>query len=900
MIGRVPVKCWNESSPARITLREGQADVDNIRMRSTWKKISFLSAVGLICAAAGIAHEQAGRAVTAVQSQSDMPSQAEDGRLPAGRNWPVVGGDWTNSRYSTLTQINMQTVKNLGGAWVSRKFEDGAASRSTPIIKDGLMFVTAGTRVYALNAKTGDNVWSYQTDSRQGPKALDTTGGLVEVLKIGHGLPSPPGVAVGDDVVFAGLTDGHVIALNEKTGEMEWSHQIGDEHPTRGQSVSAAPTYAVGMVIAGLANGDFGLRGKVVALDARTGHELWHFFTVPAPGEMGHDTWPKDSDIWMIGGGGVWQTCTVDPDLGMVYFVAGNAVPQYGGELRPGNNLFTNSVIALDLKTGKLRWYYQVVHHDLWDADIATALVLYDAQVGRRARKALAAIRPDGYLFLIDRETGKPLMPVEERLVPQSTFNKTAATQPFPAGADSLLPDYSTWRDKIPSGFILGSAFTPPSMPPPSADPPNILATGFGVRVAPMSYSPQTGYFYAQGMASLGLRRRSADPYYFGGSGRAPSAGSLGVFGAIDSRTNKIAWKKEVSAAVLGRSGSLTTGGGLMFHGARDGNFQAFDAKTGDLLWEFQTGYGGGGGPPATYEIDGEQYVAIATGPTIWAFELGGTLQPLPAPRISSESDQVFTGPIQDTDQIETSSLFRNSGDLGNRYAVDGYSFNPFRASVKVGARVTWTNNGNTAHTIVAQDGSWTTGKLLPTAIGTVVFDKPGTYTYICKEHPWSYGQIIVVSEDSRNAASREGREGNPNTQTSQRGQSAAQTEGYARDGGLPASQKGNGGFYSVEQAKLGEYQFSKNCSSCHMDDLNGNGQVPPLVGDAFSLRWGGRSVQDLYDKIRTTMPQSNPGSLNQQIYLDIVAFLLQSNNFPAGKEDLTNTAMPKIPIREK
>jgi len=214
MIGRVPVKCWNESSPARITLREGQADVDNIRMRSTWKKISFLSAVGLICAAAGIAHEQAGRAVTAVQSQSDMPSQAEDGRLPAGRNWPVVGGDWTNSRYSTLTQINMQTVKNLGGAWVSRKFEDGAASRSTPIIKDGLMFVTAGTRVYALNAKTGDNVWSYQTDSRQGPKALDTTGGLVEVLKIGHGLPSPPGVAVGDDVVFAGLTDGHVIALS--------------------------------------------------------------------------------------------------------------------------------------------------------------------------------------------------------------------------------------------------------------------------------------------------------------------------------------------------------------------------------------------------------------------------------------------------------------------------------------------------------------------------------------------------------------------------------------------------------------------------------------------------------------------------------------------------------------
>src|ERR1700722_14974411 len=149
-------------------------------MRRTSMKVRSLLAVGLICAAAGIGREQAGHAVAAAQPQSDSPSQGEDGRLPASRNWPVVGGDWTNSRYSTLTQINTQTVKNLGGAWVSTKFEDGAASRSTPVIKDGLMFVTAGSRVYALNPKTGEHVWSYQADSRQGPQALDSTGGLVE------------------------------------------------------------------------------------------------------------------------------------------------------------------------------------------------------------------------------------------------------------------------------------------------------------------------------------------------------------------------------------------------------------------------------------------------------------------------------------------------------------------------------------------------------------------------------------------------------------------------------------------------------------------------------------------------------------------------------------------------
>ena len=185
-------------------------------------------------------------------------------------------------------------------------------------------------------------------------------------------------------------------------------------------------------------------------------------FVVPGPGEAGHETWPHDSDVWKLGGGGVWLVGALDADLGMVYFVTGNAVPQTGGEIRAGDNLFTACILALDIKTGKLRWHYQVVHHDLWDADIAVPPVLYEAQIAGRPRKAVGAMRADGYLFLLDRETGKPVFPVEERPVMQDARLKTAPTQPFPVGADSLVPECATWKDKVPPPFVLGCQIRPP------------------------------------------------------------------------------------------------------------------------------------------------------------------------------------------------------------------------------------------------------------------------------------------------------------------------------------------------------------------------------------------------------------------------------------------------------
>ena len=651
-----------------------------------------------------------------------MVQSGDDWRRPAGKQWPAVSGDWGNTRYSTLNQINTQNIAKLGGAWTSPKFESAPAARTMPVVHDGLMFLTVPPSIYALDARTGARVWRFQGGGQAG-----------------MGAPAREGVAVGDGLVFVGLSDARVIALREKTGELVWNKYVGDKARDKGQVASGAPLYAGGLVSIGL-SADNGWRGQIVALDGKTGEEKWRFFAVPAPGEPGSDTWPKGNPIWQRGGGAVWLVGTADPDLGLVYYVTGNGVPQLAGEGRPGANLYLCAVIAIDMKTGKLRWHYQVIRHDIWEADIAISPVLYDAQIGGRSRQAIAAMRADGYLFMLDRETGKALARVEDRAVPQDARQKTAATQPFPAGAESALPDCDAWKKQsLPRGFDLGCDYYTPA----SVQKPNLLTPTFGMRVAPMAYSPDTGYFYATGNASLGWLRRAENPWFFSNTfnQRVPGLSSLGhgVLAAIDSRTNKVVWRKEFRPGRPG--GAMTTAGGLMFQSAPDGNLQAYDARTGALLWQFQTG--AAGGPPLSYEINGEQYVAAITTAGVWAFKLGGTLAPPPAP--ARPPQELFTGQITDTTQVETASLIRDTGFTGFHYMTDEYAFSPYRARVKRGTQVTWRNNGLMIHTIVAQDGSWTTGPLNPADVGGVTFDKPGSYAYVCKEHPWAVGQILVV-----------------------------------------------------------------------------------------------------------------------------------------------------------
>jgi plastocyanin len=290
------------------------------------------------------------------------------------------------------------------------------------------------------------------------------------------------------------------------------------------------------------------------------------------------------------------------------------------------------------------------------------------------------------------------------------------------------------------------------------------------------------------------------------------------------------------------------------------------------VKWQWQTGFAGGSGPSSSYELDRDQYVVVSAGPVLWAFKLGGTLSPADRPHISTARNDDFSGPVEDANQVETVSLQRDIDTTGNRYFVDEYSFNPYRIRVAMTngeARVTWVNNGRMVHTISAVDNSWTTGALNPAAQASVTFHQPGNYTYICKDHPWSYGQIIVTAAAHAQATSV----------------AKADNPGAAETFQL--------------QASRGKDEYDKNCSSCHGQDLGGRDPAPALTGETFAAHWTGRSANDLFGKTHSTMPQNKPDSLPRQEYLDIVAFMLKSNNISVGDAALADNeeALKKIKL---
>jgi len=650
-------------------------------------------------------------------------STLADPARPAGKDWPAVGGDWANDHYSTLRQIDTKTVKQLGGAWVHQF--DGERSRGTPVVADGRMFVTAGTHVYAFNPEKGDVLWSYKLDTPP-----------IGLFK---------GVAVGQGLVFVGLMEGAVAALDAKTGNEVWKQPIAEQAASGGQGgqwVTGAPAYVGGLVIVGLS----GARsptdrndGRVVALDAKTGAVKWTFHVVPGPGEPGHDTWPADSELWKHGGGAVWVTPAIDPALGLVYLGTGNPLPELGGEARAGDNLYTASVIALDIETGKLRWYYQLAHHDIYEMDLGTPLILYDAKMKGVPRKAVGVMRTDGYLFLLDRANGRPVIPVEERPVQQNARLKTAPTQPFPVGADQVGPNCVA-KDAVPAGFWPGCYFDAID-----TDRPNLIGPVATMRSSPMAYSPETGLFYGTGAVSPLWLQRWDDPFVFSGDGvnSVPGVKFHGIMAAIDARTDKIVWQKTMPYKIENGSGVTVTAGGLLFHGEPDGNLQAYDAGTGDLLWQFQTG-SDESGPVAVYQAGGQQYVAVLASGSLWAFKLGGTVQPLPAPP-PPPTESSFRGKVEATDHIQISAVLAdNRAIVKTLNYTNEYTYRPLRAKVKAGTAVTWTNTGKLPHSATAVDGSWTTGEIAPGQSATVKFDKPGTYTYSCTDHPWSYAQLVV------------------------------------------------------------------------------------------------------------------------------------------------------------
>ena len=657
-----------------------------------------------------------------------MPAiAADDLTKPAAKNWPAVAGDWNNSRFSTLAKVNAENVKALGGAWM-KKF-DGAYSRVTPVVVDGTMYVTAGPFVYALNAKTGEELWKVKPDV---PASM--------LFK---------GVAIGEGKVFVGTADASIFALDAKTGKLLWTTAIGPKLPPRdagpgganasaltttGQYISGAPIYVNGKVITGMANGDFLIIGRLTALDAKTGKEAWHFDSVNGPGGPGHETWQQDNDVWKHGGGGMWVTPVADPKLNLVYVGTGNPIPQWAGETRGGDNLFTDTALALDIATGKLKWHFQAIHHDIWEGDLGTPFVLFDAKKDGKTIPSIAVMRTDGILFELDRATGTPVFPIEERPVPQNARLKTSPTQPYPVGADQIGPP-CTPTELIPAGFKPICYFDPIDY-----DMPNAMIMLNKTRSAPMSYDPQTGMFYATAHISPFWISRAQDPDVFVPPGNAPGMKSYGLITAIDAKTEKIVWQNKVPYRIENGSGATTTAGNLMFHGEPDGNLQAYNAKTGEKLWQFQTG-ADEGGPVAVYEVDGEQYVAVMASSNLWAFKLGGTVAPLAAPPAPA-TETTFRGRLENADHIGISATLNDMGLDKTRTYYDENVFKPLRAKVKAGA-ITFTNDGKEPHNPTELNGAWTTGEIAPGKSATVTI-APGTYTYSDKLHPWSYGQRVV------------------------------------------------------------------------------------------------------------------------------------------------------------
>jgi alcohol dehydrogenase (cytochrome c) len=431
----------------------------------------------------------------------------------------------------------------------------------------------------------------------------------------------------------------------------------------------------------------------------------------------------------------------------LIYVGTGNAVPVLGGEVRAGNNLYMTSVVALEVSSGKLKWYRQLTHHDLWEMDLSTPLILYDARVAGKSRKAVAVMRTDGYLFVFDRATGEPLVPIQERAVPQDLRVHTAPTQPFPAGTDQIGPN-CVEADMLPPGFVSGCYFEPLFY-----DHPEKLVNYITVRQAPMSFDPQTGYFYVAGGISPWWYRRPENPFITQAT-HPPGAKEYGLVAAIDSRTHKIAWQARSPWMLDAGSGIMTTAGGLMFRMEGDGNFLAFDAKTGKQLWKFQTGYVAGptvlsltgGAPSAAYEVDGQEYIVVGMGKGLWAFSLHGSVSEHPAPPVppTKYGFQGIVQPLDSGGEIGMSMLRLGAGPQGQEHYVDHSGFNPVRARIAAGQPVKFTNYGVTTRTVVSADGSWTTGPVAPGQSVSVTIDKPGKYRYFATESPWSRGELLV------------------------------------------------------------------------------------------------------------------------------------------------------------
>jgi alcohol dehydrogenase (cytochrome c) len=494
-------------------------------------------------------------------------------------SWTTYGKNTLGWRYSELSQINTSNVARLSPQWIYQTGVPGLIE-STPLVMDGLMYFTApSNHAFAVDARTGRPIWHYQ---KEPPKSVDACCGQVN-----------RGFAVLGNKLFKVNIEDKLIALDIKTGKTIWETELADY--SKGYSGTVAPLIVKDKVLVGTAGAEFGIRGFIDAYDAATGKRLWRFYTVPEANEPGGDTWGKAGSA-LRGGGSTWVTGTYDPDLNLVYWGTGNPGPDMDGNVRPGDNLYTCSLLAIDPDTGKLKWHFQFTPHDTHDWDAMGDPVLVDLTVGGKKVKGVIHANRNGNFYALDRSTGKFLF--------AKAFTQVSWTDGFsPEGRPHVIPNLEPTENGVKACPGIGGGH-------------NWQAT---------AYSPQTGFYYFGSTDGCQMYYKTEYDfiegawYQLSGAEAVPGQTSSGSLIALDPSTGQIKWRHEMLRNPTG--GVLATGGGLVFAGDAFGNLIAFDARTGKVLWHFQTG-AQVQAPAVSYSLNGKQVIAVGAGSSMITFAL--------------------------------------------------------------------------------------------------------------------------------------------------------------------------------------------------------------------------------------------------------------------------------------
>ena len=487
---------------------------------------------------------------------------------PATDTWPTYNGDYSGARYSTLDQISAKNIDSLTLAWAFRTH--GHVLKSTPLEVNGILYLTAPDNVWAVDARFGREIWHYQRQS--------------EGDHIGH-----RGLGMYKNWLYFTTPDAHLVCLDAKDGKVRWDVELADVK--LGYFSTMAPLVIRDHVIAGVSGDVTDVRGFLKSIDPETGTTQWTWYTDPDPGQPGSETWPKDSDAILHGGGMTWMTGTYDPDLNLLYWGTGNPNPVLAGEGRPGDNLYTCSIVALNPDTGKLAWHFQPSPHDVHDWDAVETPVLFDAEFKGKKRKLLAQASRNGFYFLLDRTNG-------QYLAAAPFIDQTWATGVDAHGRPTAKPEATP----TPDGALV--------------EPGSDGATNW---MAP-SFDPQTNLFYVNARRIFSIYYQTVTGKAEGWGGRDRNLWANSTIRALDYRTGKVVWNHETGEDENG-AGILTTAGHLLFSADTSGNLLALDAASGKTLWHLNAG-GRVAASPMSYQLDGRQYVLFAVQDVLYAFAL--------------------------------------------------------------------------------------------------------------------------------------------------------------------------------------------------------------------------------------------------------------------------------------